>query len=140
MEDLGPVYEVRDVSNADVIVNRLFLASYDLGQFVDAVHWCDEGQRRFPTDFKFVRCQLWLMTSKAKEPDVALAWKLADSLPKVALAPERGYYKVEGRLATAAVLARAEAHVSGFAEFNFRFENSSPRVIRELLRELAPLL
>ncbi len=95
------------LSNADVIVNRLFLASYDLEQFVDAVHWCDEGQRRFPTDFKFVRCQLWLLTSRAKQPDVALAWKLADSLPKVALAPERGYYKVEGRLATAAVLARA---------------------------------
>ena len=95
------------LSNADVIVNRLFLASYDLGQFVDAVHWCDEGQRRFPTDFKFVRCQLWLMTSKAKEPDVALAWKLADSLPKAVLAPDRGYYTVEGRMATAAVLARA---------------------------------
>jgi TolB-like protein/tRNA A-37 threonylcarbamoyl transferase component Bud32 len=95
------------LSNADVILNRLFLASYDLEQFVDAVHWCEEGQRRFPTDFKFVRCQLWLMTSRAKDPDVALAWKLADSLPKVALAAERGYYKVEGRLATAAVLARA---------------------------------
>jgi hypothetical protein len=36
--------------------------------------------------------------------------------------------------------ARASAHVSGFAEFNFRFENSSRRVIRELLRELSPLV
>ena len=71
------------LSNADVIVKRLFLASYDLEQFVDAVHWCDEGQQRFPNDFKFVRCQLWLLTTRAKEPDVALAWKLADSLPKV---------------------------------------------------------
>ncbi|HKG43458.1 MAG TPA: hypothetical protein VKB10_04370 [Gaiellaceae bacterium] len=35
---------------------------------------------------------------------------------------------------------RGTAHVSGFAEFNFRFENSSARVIRELLSELAPLL
>jgi eukaryotic-like serine/threonine-protein kinase len=95
------------LSNADVIVNRLFLASYDLGQFTDAVHWCDEGQRRFPTDFKFVRCQLWLMTSKAKEPDVALAWKLADSLPKVVPEAERAYYKFEGQIATAAVLVRA---------------------------------
>ena len=95
------------LSNADVIVNRLFLASYDLEQFVDAAHWCDEGQRRFPGDFKFVRCQLLLLTSRAKEPDVALAWKLADSLPKVALAPERQYYKLEGQIATAGVLARA---------------------------------
>jgi hypothetical protein len=36
--------------------------------------------------------------------------------------------------------ARASAHVSGFAEFNFRFENSPRPVVRELLRELAPLL
>jgi hypothetical protein len=49
--------------------------------------------------------------------------------------------RVEAERWRAAFLrARAEAHVSGFAEFNFRFENSSPRVIRELLRELAPLL
>jgi hypothetical protein len=47
------------------------------------------------------------MTSKGKEPDVALAWKLADSLPKVVPSPEREYYKLEGQIATAAVLARA---------------------------------
>jgi serine/threonine-protein kinase len=99
------------LGNADVIISRLYLASYDLGQFVDAAHWCDEGQRRFPDDFKFLRCQLWLMTSKAREPDVALAWKLADSLPKVVPAPERAYYRLEGQIATAAVLARA-----GFAD------------------------
>ncbi len=49
--------------------------------------------------------------------------------------------RVEAERWRAAFLrARAEAHVSGFAEFNFRFENSSPRVIRELMRELAPLV
>lgn len=36
--------------------------------------------------------------------------------------------------------ARAATPVAGFAEFNFRFENSSPPVVRELLRELAPVL
>jgi hypothetical protein len=36
--------------------------------------------------------------------------------------------------------ARGEAHVSGFAEFNFRFENSSRAVVRELLRELASVV
>jgi tetratricopeptide (TPR) repeat protein len=95
------------LGNADVIINRLFLASYDLGQFVDASYWCEKGQQRFPDDFKFVRCQLWLMTSKGKEPDVALARKLADSLPKIVPSPEREYYKLEGQIATAAVLARS---------------------------------
>lgn len=36
--------------------------------------------------------------------------------------------------------ARAAAGVSGFAEFNFRFENSSRPVVRELLRELAAVV
>jgi hypothetical protein len=36
--------------------------------------------------------------------------------------------------------ARGTAHVSGFAEFNFRFENSSRTVVRELLRELATVV
>ncbi len=36
--------------------------------------------------------------------------------------------------------ARAAAGVSGFAEFNFRFENSPPAVVRELLRELAAVV
>lgn len=36
--------------------------------------------------------------------------------------------------------ARGTAHVSGFAEFNFRFENSSRAVVRELLRELATVV
>jgi hypothetical protein len=36
--------------------------------------------------------------------------------------------------------ARATTHVSGFAEFNFRFENSPRSVVRELLRELATVV
>ena len=36
--------------------------------------------------------------------------------------------------------ARAAAGVSGFAVFNFRFENSSRPVVRELLRELAAVV
>jgi hypothetical protein len=36
--------------------------------------------------------------------------------------------------------ARADAGVSGFAEFDFRFENSPATVVRELLRELAAVV
>jgi serine/threonine-protein kinase len=88
-------------------LQRLFLASYDLSQFVDADRWCKEGQRRFPADFKFVSCQLWLMTTKAKEPEVALAWKLADSVAMVAPATQREFERLEARMLVAIVLARA---------------------------------
>ncbi len=104
------------LSNADQVLSRLFLASYDLGQFVDAVHWCEEGHRRFPDDFKFVSCQLWLMTSKAKDPDPKLAWTLADSLDKLAPAPEREFESRKARLGVAAVLARKSVSDSALAD------------------------
>jgi serine/threonine-protein kinase len=97
------------LQNADKILQRLFFSSYDLGtnQFADAAQWCGIGQRRFPSNPKFVECQLLLMTTKARDPDPALAWRLADSLVKLAPAPEREYQQLNGQMLVAAVLARA---------------------------------
>jgi eukaryotic-like serine/threonine-protein kinase len=95
------------LSNANVILSRLFLSSYDLGQFTDAVHWCEEGERRFPTDPNFVECQIWLMTTRAKDPDPALAWKLADSVNALSAPEDTAYKRYYERLIVAAVLARA---------------------------------
>jgi serine/threonine-protein kinase len=95
------------LSNVDQVINRLFLISYDLGQFAEGTRWCEEGARRFPSDFKFVKCQLWLLTTKAREPDVSLAWKLADSLPKLSPTGRREFDGREARMVTAMVLARA---------------------------------
>ena len=95
------------LSNADIILSRLFYSSYDLAQFPDAAHWCDEGRRRFPEDVKFVECQLWLMTTKAVDPDVPRAWLLADSLVKRAPENERGYQRLNSEMLVAATLARA---------------------------------
>lgn len=96
------------LSNADVILNRLALGYYDLGQFPDADKWCREGERRFPATPSFVECQLLLMTSKYSNPDPATAWRLADSL--VRLTPDEGdqrYARLNGRVLVAGVLARA---------------------------------
>ncbi len=93
------------LSNVDVVLSRLFYASYDLGQFSDAEHWCEVGRRRFPADSKFVGCQLHLLTSRAREPDVALAWRLADSL--IRLAPGREFDRLNAHMFVAATIARA---------------------------------
>ncbi len=93
-------------SSADLIVWRLFLASYDLEQFVDAEHWCDVGQQRFPKDPRFVECQLWLMTSQAEAPDVAKAWQLVDQLGELTPAQRWEFGKLKAQMAVAAVLAR----------------------------------
>ena len=94
------------LSNADVVLSRLFYASYDLGQFSDAVQRCDEGQRRFPQDAKFVECQLYLLTSRsgtqcaARLAAVGLARKTTPER-------EREYEQLNSHMMVAAVLARA---------------------------------
>jgi eukaryotic-like serine/threonine-protein kinase len=93
--------------DAPQVINRLFIASYDLAQFFDAAHWCQEGARRFPNDFNFIKCQLWVMSTKVREPDVNLAWKLADSLPKLSPVGRQRYDALEAQMIVAMVLARA---------------------------------
>ncbi|MEO7137096.1 MAG: protein kinase [Gemmatimonadales bacterium] len=93
--------------DAPQLLNRLFSTSYDLAQFGEAGRWCDEGTRRFPSDFNFVKCQLWVMSTKAREPDVTRAWRLADSLTGLSPVGRREYDRREARMIVAMVLARA---------------------------------
>ncbi len=90
------------LSNAATIVERLFYASYDLDQGVDAAHWCEEGERRFPQESAFTICQIYLMSMRGQDPDPAKAWRLAGS---GVLTEE--YQKAEARMLVGAVLARA---------------------------------
>jgi len=95
------------LSSADQILWRLYTTSYDLEQFADAERWCDEGVRRFPGNLRFAECQLWLMTSSAKAPDVARAWRLLDEVVRLAPTSQRAYVRLESQNGVAAVLARA---------------------------------
>ena len=95
------------LANAPDVVWRLYTASYELEQFADAEHWCDEGSRRFVSNYRFIECRLWLMTAPVKQPDVALAWRLVDSLKKVAPNAPGSFGGRRYQMAAAAVLARA---------------------------------
>ncbi|MBP9897152.1 MAG: protein kinase [Gemmatimonadales bacterium] len=95
------------LSNAQTVLNRLILAAYDLEDWTKANRWCDEMQRRYPASAQAPRCQLYLMTSRAKEADVALAWKLADSIAAMAPKPAQQFERFKSDLLVAAVLARA---------------------------------
>jgi TolB-like protein len=95
------------LSNIDIIVWRLFNLSFDDAQFPEAVHWCDVGNKRFPTDPRFIECRLSLMATKAMDPDVPTAWRLADSIVKLNPESSRGYATASSRMGVAAVLTRA---------------------------------
>ena len=95
------------LTNADVVLQRLFFSSYDLGQFPQAAQWCTDGHRRFPANPKFIECQLWTMTTSARDPDPTLARTLADSMVRISAAPDRPFTRLQSNLLVAAVLARA---------------------------------
>jgi serine/threonine-protein kinase len=95
------------LDNADKVLERLFLVSYDLGQFTDAAHWCDESSRRFANSPISVQCRLWLLTTKAQEPDVAAAWRYADSLTALSSEQTRAYDRLYNNILVAGVLGRA---------------------------------
>ena len=95
------------LSNANVIMNRLFLSSYDMGQFPDADHWCQELGRRFPTTMDASACELFLETTKARQPNVAQAWTLADSATRRAPESDRDFRRLYFNMLVGIVLARA---------------------------------
>jgi serine/threonine-protein kinase len=93
--------------DADWILWRLYATAYDSESFTDAVNWCGEGRKRFPDNYLFVRCQLWLFTSDARAPDAAAAWQLHAELKRLTPAGEWAYTGREAQLLVAAAVGRA---------------------------------
>jgi hypothetical protein len=55
------------LESADLVVWRLFNATWELGDFTNSVQWCNEGNRRFPTNFRFAACALRLLTLESAD-------------------------------------------------------------------------
>src|SRR5258705_406236 len=91
-------------SDAEHVLWRLFAASLDLQDGVEAARWCDVGGKRFAKNPSFVECQLQLFALPGQRPDVARAWRLLDE--QVALYPpnQRDYRRRRGSLFVAIAL------------------------------------
>ncbi|PYP11064.1 MAG: hypothetical protein DMD59_03860 [Gemmatimonadetes bacterium] len=94
------------LGNAPDILYRLFFTSYDLDQQRQAQRWCEEGDRRFPRDFRFLECQLYMMT-RLEQPDVPRAWRLLAGIDSLVPAPRRGVIHLREQMMVAATIARA---------------------------------
>jgi len=100
--------------DAETILDRLFWASHDLAQFPEARRWCDEGGRRFPQNWRFTECQLWLLLIPGADLDIRRAWTLAARADSVTSVPERPFrgrlrqYLVAGVLGKAGLRDSAE--------------------------------
>lgn len=93
---------------ADGVLWRLYHGNFDLGNFQQARRWCQEGARRFPQDFRFTECKLWLMITPVEQPDVERAWQLQERAFELAPQNRKPYERALGRIIVGGVLARAE--------------------------------
>jgi tetratricopeptide (TPR) repeat protein len=103
------------LSAAESVMTRLYRTSYDLENFRDAVRYCDEGHDRFPDNPEFVECRLWLLATRAMEPDPAAAWDAVEAYVSMLPEGERERARISSQLAVAWVLARAEMRDSALA-------------------------
>jgi serine/threonine-protein kinase len=97
------------LTNANVTLWRLFSTSFDLDDAVEANRWCEEGQRRFPKDYRFVECQLWYFRLKGVKPDIPRAWHLLNQYVEASPPGLRELNSHKGQMYVAAALARAGA-------------------------------
>jgi DNA-binding SARP family transcriptional activator/TolB-like protein len=100
------------LEEAPLVIERLYRSSLQLARHDMASWWCDEGQRRFPTDWRFVECRLTLLGIEgAARPDPRAAERLFRELeqldpPEQARAEKRPYTPIYRRMALARVAAR----------------------------------
>jgi len=92
---------------ADRIYDRLYYAQYQLGQLREAANWCDEGRRRFPTNYRFTECRLWLLATPTATADVDAAWALLAELDSLLPESIRPYRHGVGAIMVAGVLRKA---------------------------------
>ena len=95
------------LTNANVVLGRIFTANYDLGQFAKAAQTCDEARRRFPKDIRAMRCRLYLLTAPGTAADVKKAWAIADSAVNLVPPAAQPLERLTENMLVAAVMARA---------------------------------
>jgi TolB-like protein/tRNA A-37 threonylcarbamoyl transferase component Bud32 len=93
--------------SAPAILRDMFWTSYNLEQFTDAIHWCDEGHRRFPNNPTFVRCRLYLLFTKAVTPNPDEAWRAVRELERISPKATWEFRRREAEIITSIVLYRA---------------------------------
>jgi TolB-like protein len=120
------------LSAADGVLWRLYTGSYDTGEFSGAEQACQEGSERFPDDFRFVQCQLFLMTMPTADPAVRTAWELHEEMVSL-LTTRPEFFAAQGRLVVGGVIGRAG--LADSAQAVFASTNVDPQLDpdRELL-------
>jgi DNA-binding SARP family transcriptional activator/TolB-like protein len=96
------------LTDANEIANRMFTSSFEIGDDVEAGHWCDEVRRRQANQWPAAYCDLLLLGwSSTGRPDPRKALLLLENSGSADPEPLRLNMRPRLMVLTAAVLARA---------------------------------
>jgi tetratricopeptide (TPR) repeat protein len=89
------------------VAYTLWAESFDLGLFADAEHWCSDAHARYPSDYRFVRCQLVDILVPGARVTPAMAWAWLDTLNRLAPTSATDIEQQATHMLVAVALARA---------------------------------
>ena len=92
------------LENAGSTLNQIFFGLLDQEQFGQAETWCARGTARFPTDTRFVTCQLFLLVTPGFPADVPRAWQLRARLDTL---DAKDDVRAQAEILVGGILARA---------------------------------
>jgi eukaryotic-like serine/threonine-protein kinase len=98
------------LTNVYLTVHRLFLASLDMGMRDEAEKWCAHGQSRFPDNYRFIQCKLWLFTlptSDNRPPDMNEARKTYEAYVAASPTAVQAFDSLKGRMMMGIAFVRA---------------------------------
>jgi TolB-like protein len=97
------------LTDANKTVWRLFQASMDLDLTTETKKWCDEGARRFPADYRFSECRLWIPMLRGLQPKPTAdeVWKAYDAFIEADKVDQPEFAKRKGMMLAAMGLNRA---------------------------------
>ncbi|MBV6523075.1 MAG: Serine/threonine-protein kinase PknD [Gemmatimonadaceae bacterium] len=95
------------LTDADRTLYRLSIASLDLGSRVEAEKWCAIGKQRFPTNFRFDECRVWLFAMLGQKPAPDSIWAAVDAYVKASPTNLTDFNRHKGGMIAAIGLIRA---------------------------------
>ena len=123
------------LESADLVLWRLFNASWELGDFTNSAQWCNEGNRRFPMSFRFAACALRLLTLESADAPGDSAWALLTKQDSVTPPARRAQEHLRGEMVVAGALARRATREPAKAQM---FRDSARSVLERASRQVTP--
>jgi TolB-like protein len=95
------------LTDIDKTIWRLFQSSLDLNERTEASKWCAVGRSRFPDNFRFTECRLWLFTLEGGKPNVDSLWTTYGDYVKASPPNLQKFDALKGKMIAAVGLIRA---------------------------------